>query len=165
MKRQRRLRPIEALAGGGGRYRFAEVRPEAKDSYDAHAMSSDYVEPHACGRCGYIRCGCEPPTTAQWTGTIGAAPPLTMAQLEAAFEEMCKRPEPTPPPDDGLVWEEVAQAVYDPVLRAWQVKTADHTATLVYRRDMARRSEVQPGDTVGIDQWNQAKGWNGEVFK
>lgn len=138
-KRQKptRLRPSEALAGGGGRYRFAEVRPEARDSQDAHAMSPDFAEPHACGRCGYLRCGCEP------------------------------RKAPTLPPEpsksgDGLVWEEVASVVE----WAPQPVMGTTTEGRQWKTPQWAALGIQVGDTLGFAKetgW-RVLGHNGEVF-
>lgn len=56
MKRQHRLRPVEALAGGGGRYRYREVRPDPKREHG----NPKYLTLQGCAGCGYHVCSCPP---------------------------------------------------------------------------------------------------------
>jgi len=53
-KKPTRLRPVEALAGGGGRYRYREVRPDPK----AEHGNPKYLTLQGCVGCGYHVCSC-----------------------------------------------------------------------------------------------------------
>ena len=276
-----RLRPSEALAGGGGRYRYAEVRPdsiglitdaplESMLKTDSRVAYPD-AEPmpfgdrlvasdKTCNGCGFHQCGCPPLGICQTCGdqtfaallsqgvcgrcedntaqaplvrwfriTVNEWDPVLRAIRVAFHQPGCTvhqwaeirasdlsswgvpesahldavwwcdskvmgvrdttgtkwfapkpdkystwpKPEasPTPPPDDGLVWEEVLRSEFDMSYRAWLVATVDGSHLRVRRRDVdtlrgivAGDCCVRPGDTVAVGNSIFAFGLNGRRF-